>query len=467
MKTSSRTSKNDERIGKDPFFDKGLPNDVGAERSILGAILLDNSLCDEVETLIAVDDLFLDSHRRILSRMLFLRHQGQPIDEITLPDALRRTSEFEQIGGLTYIASLIDGVPRTDTIEPYAEIVIRKSKARQHITAANLTLSEAFDDPDDPELSERVEKRIMDIAANSLRKPEIETMYEAARRYVVKAKIARDSGDRITGLATGLDGWDGRTLGLQRQELVVIAGETSVGKTTLSQNIAHNIVNDGYRVFYWSGEMPNERISEKAIAKEEFIDSFRMRTGDFDERRVDSALKVFAGWDSRFSLCDKPRITVAQFRSLCRWLKRRQGLDVAIGDYLGLFAYPAGITDDFVAVTQNIVDLKTVARELDISVVILSQMNRQHANRSDKNKSPQLSDLRGSGRIEEESDVVAFIYRDFDAQDNISRIKIAKNRLGPVGKPFNLVFLKNQNRFENVEEDRKMFNDYVPEEDES
>ncbi|HXG92630.1 MAG TPA: replicative DNA helicase [Blastocatellia bacterium] len=214
----------------DPFFDKGLPSNIEAERSILGAILLDNTVCNQAIELLRRDDFFLDSHRRIFDKMVALSERGSVIDLITLSDELRRAAEFEQIGGATYIASLIDGVPRTDTIEPYAKIVKTKAQLRKLITASNQIIASCFDEEDDPDIIiDRAEQMIFQIAEDRVRQG-FQYIGEVAQRRLEQIEQMAGRPEMITGVPTGFTDFDQMTSGLQRQDLIIIAARPSVGK---------------------------------------------------------------------------------------------------------------------------------------------------------------------------------------------------------------------------------------------
>ncbi|HEX8183094.1 MAG TPA: DnaB-like helicase N-terminal domain-containing protein, partial [Blastocatellia bacterium] len=207
----------------DPFFEKGLPSNVEAERSILGAILLDNAVCNQAIELLKRDDFFLDSHRRIFDKMVSLTERGAPIDLITLSDELRRAAEFEQIGGATYLASLIDGVPRTDTIEPYAKIVKSRAMLRRLITASNQIIARAFDEEDDPDvIIDQAEQMIFQIAEDRVRQG-FQYIGEVAQRRLEQIEQMAGRPEMITGVPTGFTDFDQMTSGLQRQDLIIIA----------------------------------------------------------------------------------------------------------------------------------------------------------------------------------------------------------------------------------------------------
>ena len=401
----------------DPFFDKGLPSNVEAERSILGAILLDNAVCNQAIELLRRDDFFLDSHRRIFDKMVVLIERLMPIDLITLSDELRRAGEFEQIGGATYIASLIDGVPRTDTIEPYAKLVKQKSMLRKLISASQQIVSLAFEEEDDADV-------IIDKAEQMAGRPEM-----------------------ITGVPTGFTDFDRMTSGLQRQELIVIAARPSMGKTALALNMAQYAAKNANVVGIFSLEMSAEQLVSRLLCSEARVDAHRLRTGYLN--REEWARRLC---ETKVFIDDSAAVSVMEMRAKCRRLKAEHGLDLLIVDYLQLMAGRGRTESRQQEVSQISRDLKGLAKELDIPVVALSQLSRAPEQRSEHK--PQLSDLRESGAIEQDSDVVCFIYREelynpTDENQGTAELIIGKQRNGPTGM-VQLAFLKEFTRFENM-----------------
>ena len=263
----------------DPFFDKGLPSNVEAERSILGAILLDNAVCNQAIELLRRDDFFLDSHRRIFDKMVVLIERLMPIDLITLSDELRRAGEFEQIGGATYIASLIDGVPRTDTIEPYAKLVKQKSMLRKLISASQQIVSLAFEEEDDADvIIDKAEQMIFQIAEDRVRQG-FQYIGDVAHRRLEQIEQMAGRPEMITGVPTGFTDFDRMTSGLQRQELIVIAARPSMGKTALALNMAQYAAKNANVVGIFSLEMSAEQLVSRLLCSEARVDAHRLRTG--------------------------------------------------------------------------------------------------------------------------------------------------------------------------------------------
>jgi replicative DNA helicase len=437
----------------DPFFEKGLPSNVEAERSILGAILLDNAVCNQAIELLRREDFFLDSHRRIFDKMITLTERLMPIDLITLSDELRRAGEFEQIGGATYIASLIDGVPRTDTIEPYAKLVKQKSMLRKLISASQQIVSLAFEEEDDADvIIDKAEHMIFEIAEDRVRQG-FQYIGDVAHRRLEQIEQMAGRPEMITGVPTGFTDFDRMTSGLQRQELVVIAARPSMGKTALALNVAQYAAKNANVVGIFSLEMSAEQLVSRLLCSEARVDAHRLRTGYLNREewaRLADALRRLC--ETKVFIDDSAAVSVMEMRAKCRRLKAEHGLDMLIIDYLQLMAGRGRIESRQQEVSQISRDLKGLAKELDIPVVALSQLSRAPEQRSEHK--PQLSDLRESGAIEQDSDVVCFIFREevynpTDENQGTAELIIGKQRNGPTGV-VQLAFLKEFTRFENM-----------------
>jgi len=440
-------------MGGDPFFEKGLPSNIEAERSILGAILLDSQVCNQAIELLRRDDFFLDSHRRIFDKMIVLSERMTPIDLVTLREELQRAGEFEQIGGATYIASLIDGVPRTDNIEPYARIVKAKSMLRKLITASNQIVALAFEEEDEPDvIIDKAEQMIFQIAEDRVRQG-FQYVGDVAHRRLEQIEQMAGRPEMITGVPTGFTDFDRMTSGLQRQELIVIAGRPSTGKTALALNMAQYAAKNANVVGIFSLEMSAEQLVSRLLCSEARVDAHRLRTGYLNREewaRLADALRRLC--ETKVYIDDTPGIGVMEMRAKSRRLKAEHGLDLLIIDYLQLMAGRGRIESRQQEVSQISRDLKALAKELEVPVVALSQLSRAPEQRTEHK--PQLSDLRESGAIEQDSDVVAFIYREelynpTDENQGVAELIIGKQRNGPTGT-VPLAFLKEFTRFENM-----------------
>jgi len=437
----------------DPFFEKGLPSNVEAERSILGAILLDNTVCNQAIEFLKRDDFFLDSHRRIFDKMVALSERLSSIDMVTLSDELRRAAEFEQIGGATYIASLIDGVPRTDNIEHYARIVKKKSMLRKLITASNQIIARAFDEEDDADIIiDQAEQAIFQIAEDKVRQG-FQYIGTVAQKRLEQIEQMADRPEMITGVPTGFVDFDHLTSGLQRQDLIIIAARPSMGKTALALNMAQYAARNGSVVGIFSLEMSAEQLASRLLCSEARVDAHRLRTGFLNREewaRLGDALRRLC--ETKVYIDDTPGAGVLEMRAKARRLKAEHGLDLLVVDYLQLMSGRGRIESRQQEVSQISRDLKTLAKELDIPVLALSQLSRAPETRSEHK--PQLSDLRESGAIEQDADVVCVIFREevyneTDENRGRAELLIAKQRNGPTGK-VELAFLNSFTRFESM-----------------
>jgi len=451
----------------DYSLERGLPASIDAERSILGAILMESLLFDQAAEL-RPDDFSLDAHRRIFARMRDLQDTGRPVDMITLAEELDRRKEVEAVGGVAYLSSLIDGLPERPSIEHYIRIVRNKSLLRGLINIAQLAIAEAIDHSDEAEeVINRAEQGIFQLSENRLGQgfSDIPTIIKNSFGSLDEL-YAR--GQEITGLATHYTLLDKMTAGFQPSDLIVIAARPSMGKTALAMNIAENAaVLDNKVVGVFSLEMSKEALLMRMLASHSRVDSHRLRTGFIP--REDREKLTFATeslMQARLFIDDTPGISVTEMRSKARRLKQQEGhLDLVIVDYLQLMsAVPIGgkrfenRTQEVSAISRG---LKAVAKELKVPVVALSQLSRAPESRGGDHR-PQLSDLRESGSIEQDADVVAFIFReevykkDDPDLEGLAEVIVAKQRNGPTGV-IKLAFLHSCTRFEN----RAAESDYI------
>jgi replicative DNA helicase len=444
----------------DPFFEKGLPASVESERSILGAILLDNYVCNQAIEMLRRDEFFLDSHRRIYEKMVALSERNQPIDFITLTDELRRAGEFEQVGGATYIASLIDGVPRTDNIEHYAKIVKSKAMLRRLISASNQIIARCVEEDDDASvIVDQAEQAIFQIAEDRVRQG-FKPVGEVAQRRLEQIEQMAGRPEMITGVPTGFTDLDELTSGLQRQDLIIVAARPSMGKTALALNVAQYAAKNGICVGIFSLEMSAEQLVSRLLCSEARLDAHRLRKGYLNREewaKLADALRRLC--EIKIFIDDRPAQGVLEMRAKSRRLKAEHGLDLLIIDYLQLMSGRGRIESRQQEVSQISRDLKALARELDIPVMALSQLSRAPEMRGgDHGHKPQLSDLRESGAIEQDADVVCFIYREevynrTEGNEGKAELILAKQRNGPTGV-VELAFSKQHTRFDSLAFDR-------------
>ena len=444
----------------DYSLERGLPVSMEAERSILGAILLDNSLYDQAAENLTPDDFSLDAHRRVYSRMRDLQESGRPVDMITLVEELDRHKEVEAIGGVAYLSSLIDGVPDRPSIEHYVRIVRNKALLRGLINLAQNAIAAAIEHSDEAEeVLEQAEQAIFQLSENRIGQGfmNIPSIIKASFGSLEEL-YAR--GQEITGLATHYTQLDKLTSGLQPSDLIIIAARPSMGKTALAMNIAENAaVLDGKVVGVFSLEMSREALLMRMLASHAQVDSKDLRQGFLtkdDMRKLTRATEQLS--QSKLFIDDSPGISVSEMRAKARRLRQTEGLDLLIVDYLQLMsAVPIGgkrfenRTQEVSAISRG---LKALAKELKVPVIALSQLSRAPESRGGDHR-PQLSDLRESGSIEQDADVVAFIFReevykkDDPDLDGIAELIVAKQRNGPTDM-IKMAFIKRYTRFENL-----------------
>ncbi len=443
----------------DYTLESTLPASVDAERSILGAILLDNFAYNQAAEHLRPDDFALDAHRRIYSRMVDLAETSRPIDTVTLTEELARRREVEAIGGVAYITSLTDGLPRRPNIEHYVKIVRDKALLRGLIHAANTAIARAAEQSDPAEeILDAAEAAIFQLSENRIGRGFLD-IREIVKESFGSLDALYERGQRITGLETHFVDFDNMTSGLQPSDLVIIAARPSMGKTAFAMNIAENAaVRDKKVVGMFSLEMSRESLLLRLLCSHARVDSHKMRTGFLgreDYAKLVTALGELS--ESPIYIDDTPGISLSEMRAKARRLQQSQGrLDLIIVDYLQLMS-GGGLggrrfenrTQEVSAISRG---LKGLAKELRVPVIALSQLSRAPESRGGDHR-PQLADLRESGSIEQDADVVAFIFReevykqDDPDLDGLAELIIAKQRNGPTGK-VDLAFIKRSTRFE-------------------
>jgi replicative DNA helicase len=434
---------------------------VEAERSILGAILLDNFSYNQAAEHLKPEDFSLDSHRRIYSRMMELAESSRAIDMITLVEELERHKELEAIGDVGYVSGLVDGVPDRPSIEHYIKIVRDKALLRGLIHASNAAIARAAEQSDlAADILSDAEAAIFQLSEKRIGRGFM-GVQEIVKESFGSVDALLQRGQRITGLATHYPDLDEMTSGLQRSDLIIIAARPSMGKTALAMNIAENAaIEDQKVVGMFSLEMSREALLLRLLCSRARVDSHRMRTGSLwreDMNKVVQAMEQLA--HAPIFIDDTPGISLSEMRAKARRLRQSQGkLDLLVVDYLQLMAGAArryeNRTQEVSAISRG---LKGLAKELDVPVVALSQLSRAPESRGGDHR-PQLADLRESGSIEQDADVVAFIFReevykpDDPELDGKAELIIAKQRNGPTGK-VRLAFLKQSTRFESRAQD--------------
>ncbi|MCQ1531648.1 MULTISPECIES: replicative DNA helicase [Lutispora] len=415
------------------------PNSLEAEQSVLGAMLLDKEAISAATEILKGDDFYREVHKEIYEAIVDIYNENNPVDLITITEKLKGRNTLDAVGGITYLTQLMNIVPTTHNIEQYVKIVEQKSLLRKLIRSSNDIISKCYDNPEDPvSVVDQAEKSIFDISLN-----------RSTQGFVPIKKILTANFDRIeelylnkgkiTGIPTGFSDLDQKLSGLQRSDLVLIAARPSMGKSALMMNLVQNAaVRESIPVAIFSLEMSKEQLSQRLLCSEALIDAHRLRTGDISEDewiKLARAMGVLA--DKPIFIDDTPAISVTEIRAKCRRLKIEHGLGMIAIDYLQLMSGAGGRYDSRQQEVSDISrSLKALARELEVPVVALSQLSRAPEVRADHR--PILSDLRESGAIEQDADVVIFLYRDEyyhpdSEKKNIGEVIIAKQRNGPTG----------------------------------
>jgi replicative DNA helicase len=436
------------------------PHSIEAEQSVLGGLMLDAAAWDQIADRVAAEDFYRNDHRLIFEAAAVLIERSQPCDAVTLSGHLESLGLLDQVGGLSYLGSLARDTPTTANIRAYADIVRERSVLRQLITAGNQIVSTALD-PEGREAREVVdeaERAVFEIAERGSRgKIGFRTVKSILPDVVNRIDELYHSDGSMTGISTGFKKLDEMTSGLQPGDLIIIAGRPSMGKTTLAVNIAENAAlgsNKSAAIF--SMEMSAESLTLRMISSLGRINQSNLRSGRLEEQdwpRIDSAMTQLG--NAKIFIDETPALTPTEIRARARRLKRERGLDLIVVDYLQLMQVAGTKENRATEISEISRSLKALAKELKVPVIALSQLNRGVEQRVEKK--PVMSDLRESGALEQDADVILLIYREevYDVnttRKGIADIIIAKQRNGPTGD-VQLTFLGQYTKFEN----------YVPE----
>jgi replicative DNA helicase len=442
----------------DPAVERTLPHNLEAERAVLGAILLDGSTIHHALEFLDEQAFFRDAHRRIFEKMRRLFERGQAIDFITVKDELGRAGELDDVGGPAYVASLVDGLPHGVNVGDYARIVKEKSSLRALISSAGQILASAYEaDRDADEIIDEAERRIFAIAESSIHAGFV-SMADLVNANFAMIDQAVQRKQLVTGVPTGFIELDEMMAGLQPSDLIIVAARPSMGKTSLVLNIAQHVgTKTDMTVGFFSLEMSKEQLFMRLLTSEAAIDAHRLRTGFLGERdfpKLTEAMERLHG--ARIFIDDTASIGVLEMRAKARRLKAEHDLNLIVVDYLQLMQGKGRFENRVLELGSISRGLKALAKELNVPVVALSQLSRAPENRPGKR--PQLSDLRESGALEQDADVVIMIYREdmydpTEENQGIAELIVAKQRNGPTGS-VKLAFLKQYTRFENLEMSR-------------
>ena len=435
------------------------PHSLEAEQSVLGGLMMDNGAWEKVEELLVEDDFYRRDHRLIFRSMSVLANSSSPIDAITVSEHLERLGHADDTGGLDYLAELVKNTPSVANIIAYAEAVRERALIRDMISAANEIADAGFN----PEGRESTE--LLDFAETSIFKIAEKRNSDGKGPKSLKGGLLKKTLDRIeemneskggiTGLSTGFTKFDQKTTGLQPADLVIIAGRPSMGKTTLAMNIAeHAAINEDKPVLIFSLEMPADALLMRSLSSLGRVDQSKIRSGNMNDQDWARLISTYNILDERGKMYidDTPSLSPAELRSRARRVARENdGISLIVIDYLQLMSVPGKSENRTLEVSEISRSLKALAKELKVPVIALSQLNRSLEQRSDRR--PVMADLRESGAIEQDADLIAFIYRDevYNQETEykgMAEIIIAKQRNGPIGRLF-LTFQGQFTRFDN------------------
>ena len=435
------------------------PNNLEAEQAVLGGVLLNNDAMNQLMDIISPEDFYREAHATIFDGMALLYKESEPIDVITLSEVLTRKSNLEKVGGIDYLAVLVQSVSTSAGIVYHAEIIRAASVRRQLISECSNISELCFQEQEDAEgLLEKAEQTIFNIAESQI-KEGFQGLGQVIKGSMERVVKAGESKGFLTGITTGFEHFDRLTAGLQPSDLIIVAGRPSMGKTALALNMGYNAAKStkkGIAVF--SLEMSRQQLGIRLLGFESRIDATRLRTGRLKKHEwqelIDSADRLS---EIPIFIDDSSAISVLEMKAKCRRLKKKGELGLVIVDYMQLIHGRRSAESRQLEMSEISRALKGLAKDLDIPVMALSQLNRKVEDRP--NKRPQLADLRESGAIEQDADVIVFSYRDevynpqSEENQNTAEIIIGKQRNGPTGL-FKLTFLKELTRFENfIQED--------------
>jgi replicative DNA helicase len=436
--------------------ERTLPHNLEAERSVLGAILVHNDAFNLAAQVIDSQDFYRDAHRRIFDKMVALNERHDAIDFVTLKEELAKTGQLDEVGGPAYIASLADGVPRATNVEYYAKIVKEKSTLRNLIYAANKILTDAYEaDQESDVVLDQAESAIFSVADDRL-KAGFVPMRDLVKESFPKIEQLFEQKRLITGVPTGFVDLDEMTRGLQGGDLVIVAARPSMGKTSLVLNVAQYVATQPEHVVgFFSLEMSKESLFLRLLTAEAQVDGHRLLSGAIggkDYGRISHALETLSAM--KLYIDDTANIGVLEMRAKARRLQAEHGLSLLVVDYIQLMTGRGRFENRTLELASISRSLKGLAKELGVPIVVLSQLSRAPESRSDHR--PQLSDLRESGALEQDADVVVLIYRDdvYNKDPNspdagTAELILAKQRNGPTGV-VRLAFLREQTRFANL-----------------
>jgi len=416
-----------------PYY-KVPPNDPQAEQAILGAMLLERQAIPEIIEIVKPNDFYQQSHKEIFEAIIELYNQGEPVDLITITDKLKGQNTLESVGGITYLTQLMNVLPSIESVKTYCEIIRDKSQRRKIIYNSHKIIQYAYGDKETEEIVDHAEKAFKEIIL-SLSPDEIVKASDLTDATLNKFEFYYKNKGHINGIATGYADLDNKLLGLQKSDLIVIAARPSMGKTALALGIAENASLHKHKTIFFSLEMSKEQIMQRLVCNIGLVNHTKAKRGeltDEDWENIAKATEVIN--KAELYIDDTSPLKVSQIKAKCRAIK---GLELIVIDYLDFLLPESKSSENKTQMVSQLTrDLKTMAKQLNIPVILLVQLSRKCEER--QNKRPMLSDLRDSGAIEQDADIVMFIYRDDyyypdSSKKGIAEIIIAKHRNGETG----------------------------------
>ena len=432
---------------------RSLPQNIEAEQSVLGSMIIDRAAIATAAEALSVEDFYRDSHKVIFSTIVEMTQRDIPVDMITLIEHLRSISKLEAAGGITYITEISTSVPSTANLRSYINIVSQKSTLRKLIKASNEIIEESYGNQDDVEkVVDNAEKRVFEIAEKR-NTNDFEPLSAVLERGFLEIERLFNNKGEITGVGSGFKDLDAKTSGFQKGDMVLIAARPSMGKTTFALNIAeHAALREGKKVVIFSLEMSKEQQAYKLLCSQANVDMLSLRTGNLEDKDWENIARASGPLAAaKIFIDDTAGVSVREMRSKCRRIKMEHGIDLILIDYLQLMSGSGESRQQEVSEISR--SIKAIAKEMQCPVIALSQLSRAPEQRADHR--PMLSDLRESGSIEQDADLVMFLYRDEyynkeTEEKNIGECIVAKQRNGPVGT-VKLAWLGQFSKFGNLD----------------
>lgn len=416
---------------------RSLPQSIEAEQSVIGSMIIDKSAIAQVAEKLTEDDFYRDGHKIIYKAIFEMFKNDMAVDLVTLLEYLKSTDQLEKAGGVTYITEVSSSVPTTANLSSYIKIVEEKSILRRLIKASTAIIEDSYNKQGEVEgVLDLAEKKIFDIAEKRSTS-DFEALSDVLERGFLEIERLFNNKGQITGVPSGFTDLDAKTSGFQKGDMVLIAARPSMGKTTFALNIAENAaLREGKSVVIFSLEMPKEQLAYKLLCSEANVDMLKLRTGNLDDKDWENIARATGPLSkAKIYIDDTAGVTVMEMRSKCRRLKMEYGIDLILIDYLQLMSGSSSENRQQ-EVSEISRSIKALAKEMECPVIALSQLSRAPEQRADHR--PMLSDLRESGSIEQDADLVMFLYRDEyynkETEDkNMAECIVAKHRNGPVG----------------------------------